>query len=184
MKAKQKSNEIITEESSPNSPEFETVNETNLDIQLNCDQCEISFETDEQLQLHVTEKHGARENNETCEIKLEIFCLVENENDVFATRTMSIEKLNEQNEVESVDKVFVDKNESFLDIDNLQWNSVDIYLQSKENAKVWNDLNFRRKLFSQCYLWETWYGERSRVNLKRMKEDKRLSDMRLRGYVV
>ena len=97
---------------------------------------------------------------------------------------MLIKKLNEQNEVESVDKVFVDKNESFLDIDNLQWNSVDIYLQSKENAKVWNDLNFRRKLFSRCYLWEIYedsYGERSRVNLKRMKEDKRLSDMRSRG---
>ena len=42
-------------------------------------------------------------------------------------------------------------------------------------------------MFSKSYLWETyedWYGERSRVNLKRMKEDKRLSDMRSRGYVV
>ena len=74
VKAKHKSNEIITEESSPNSPEFETVNETNLDIQFNCDQCEFSFETVEQLQLHVTEKHGAGENNETCEIKLLLSC--------------------------------------------------------------------------------------------------------------
>ena len=66
-------------------------------------------------------------------------------------------------------------------------NSVDIFLKSKEESKVWNDLHFRRKLFSQCHLWETyqhWYGERSRENLKRIKEDERQIVMRSRGYIV
>ena len=64
-----------------------------------------------------------------------------------------MEKLNDQEEVETVDKVFVDKNESFVDVDGLQWYSVDVFLKTRENSKIWNDLNFKRKLFSKCYLW-------------------------------
>ena len=152
-----------------------------------CDQCEFTCEKDEELQVHMTEKHDANDKSETYDVKLEIFCLVENENDVFETRTKLMEKLNQLKEVESVDKVYVDKDESFYDVDNLKWNSVDIYLKSNENLNVWSDLYFRRKIFSQCYLWETYqhrYGERSRENLKSIKEDQRLSDMRSRGYVV
>ena len=53
------------------------------------------------------------------------------------TRQNLIDKLNNQREVESVDKVYVDKNESFIDVNNLQWNSVDIFLKSKQKLKTW-----------------------------------------------
>ena len=106
---------------------------------------------------------------------------------MFTTRQILIEKLNEQDEVEIVDKVFVDKNESFVDVDNLQWNTVDIFLKSKENLQAWKDLHFRKRIFSKCYLWETFkdrHGEKSRENLKTIQEDERNSIMRARGYLV
>ena len=83
--------------------------------------------------------------------------------------------------------MYVDKNESFIDVNNLQWNSVDIFLKSKQNLKTWQDLSFKRKIFSKCYLWETfedYYGEKSREHIKRIKEEERASDMRSRGYMV
>ena len=75
------------------------VNETDVDRQFICDQCKLTFEKDEELQAHMTEKHDANDKSETCDIKLEIFCLVENEDDVFATRTKLIDKLSELKEV-------------------------------------------------------------------------------------
>ena len=106
---------------------------------------------------------------------------------VHVTRQILIDKLKNQEEVETVDKVYVDKNESFIDVNSLQWNSVDIFLKSRKNLIFWKDLKLRRKIFSKCYLWETfedYYGEKSRENIKRIKEEKRASEMRSRGYVV
>ena len=58
-------------------------------------------------------------------------------------RKVLIDNLNAQKEVEKVKTVHVDKNEAFVDVDN----SVDILLSSKENEKVWKDLNFRKNIF-------------------------------------
>ena len=77
--------------------------------------------------------------------------------------------------VESVEKVYVDKTESFIDVDDIQWNSVDKFLKSKNNAKIWKDLKFRRQIFSKCYLWDTfedYYGGKSREILRELKKKK------------
>ena len=54
-----------------------------------------------------------------------------------------------------VEKVFVDQNEEFIDVDDLRWNSVDIFSQvlSMETDKFGKDLNLRRIFFSNCFLW-------------------------------
>ena len=161
-----------------------------LDTKFDCDQCDFIAENNEEMEIHKTEKHDAIKNSESieiCDIKLEIFCLVEKGNDVFETRKVLMDKLNDRKEVEAVEKVFVDKNEIFIDADGIQWNSVDIFLKTNEDSKLWNDLNFRRKIFSRCYLWDSFadhYGEKTRENLKKIKEEERLSEMRARGYLV
>ena len=109
------------------------------------------------------------------------------ENNVLEARNIWMEKLNEQKEVSKVEKVYVNKNDTFIDIDNLRWNSVDIVLSTTENEKVWKDKNFRRKLFSNCFLWQTYEdesGEYSRENINFRKEQRRLSEMRSMGYLV
>ena len=53
---------------------------------------------------------------------LEIFAIVYLEKDVLQARKDIIEKLYKQKEVEKVDKVFVYKMDSFLDVDNVRWN--------------------------------------------------------------
>ena len=187
MKAKHTHPELISEDlCNQNQNESESVvNESHLDIILKCDHCDFASKNNTDLEIHISEKHNA--DSETFEIKLEVFCLVENEKNVLETRQNLIDKLNNLKEIESVDKVYVDKNESFIDVNNLQWNSVDIFLKSKQNLKTWQDLSFKRKIFSKCYLWETfedYYGEKSREHIKRIKEEERASDMRSRGYLV
>ena len=182
MKAKHKPTVVIIEEiGNENNIESVPVNETNMV----CDKCEFTSPNNQKMELHMTEKHDP--NCEIFDIKLEIFCLVEDGKDVHVTRQILIDKLKNQEEVETVDKVYVDKNESFIDVNSLQWNSVDIFLKSRKNLIFWKDLKLRRKIFSKCYLWETfedYYGEKSRENIKRIKEEERASEMRSRGYVV
>ena len=62
-----------------------------------------------------------------------------------------MEKLNEQDEVEDVEKAFISKVESYSDVDSLFWNKADIPLKSKRDIKQ----KFRRSIFSKCYLWDT-----------------------------
>ena len=84
VKAKHKENEMLIEEPRKvNESETAAVVEPIPDINFNCDQCEFFSGSDEELQVHITEKHGAIENFETSVIKLEVFCLVQNENDVY-----------------------------------------------------------------------------------------------------
>ena len=54
------------------------------------------------------------------EIKLEVFILVEYDIDVFEARKGLIDKLSAQKEVNKVNTVYVDKNEAFIDINNLK----------------------------------------------------------------
>ena len=79
---------------------------------------------------------------------------------MFEARKALIDRLSDQKEVEKVDKIYVDKNESFTDIHNLKWNSVDISLRSKATVKSWKDLNFRQNIFSKCFLWDSCEDER------------------------
>ena len=46
-----------------------------------------------------------------------------------------MEKLNEQDEVEDVEKAFISKVESYSGVDNLSWNKPDIPLKSKRDVK-------------------------------------------------
>ena len=74
-----------------------------------------------------------------------------------------------------------------MDVDNLRWYSVDILLSSEENEKVWKDLNFRKKIFSKCYLWDSYEdtcGQFSREHIRLKKEQRRMSEMRSMGYSV
>ena len=73
---------------------------------LMCDHCDFASQNNTDLEKHISEKHNA--DSETFEIKLEIFCLVENDKNVLETR--QIIRLTNQREVESVDKAYVDKN--------------------------------------------------------------------------
>ena len=46
-----------------------------------------------------------------------------------------MEKLNDQYEVEDVEKAFISKVESYSDVDSLFWNKADIPLKSKRDIK-------------------------------------------------
>ena len=107
------------------------------------------------------------------------------ENYVLQARKDIIEKLCKQKEVEKVDKVFVDKMESFMDVDNVRWNSIDVFLTTKEKQKVWKDSNFRQNIFPKCFLWENFRnhdGLNTRQNMQRRKEEQRQLEMSTRGY--
>ena len=98
-----------------------------------------------------------------------------------------IESLSTHKEVEKVDKVFVDKNETFVDIDNLRWNSVDIFLSTNEKVEVWQNKKFRKQIFSKCKLWATYEdesGEYLRKNVKFRKDQNLIAEMRSMGYHV
>ena len=55
---------------------------------------------------------------------------------MFDARNMIIEKLSEQDGVEKVVKVYVNKNEVLMDVDNVVWNSADIFLETKKKADL------------------------------------------------
>ena len=93
--------------------------------------CDFDAENEQDLDTHISENHNNEKDIEISEIKLEIFAIVNFENDVLQARKDIIEKLCKQKEVEKVDKVFVDKMESFMDVDNVRWNSIDVFLTTK-----------------------------------------------------
>ena len=64
-------------------------------------------------------------------------------------RKTIIEKLSEQDDVEKVLKVFVNKNESLWDINNFICNSVDIVLSTKQSVNVWEKKMFKKNIFSK-----------------------------------
>ena len=120
-------------------------------------------------------------------MKLEVFLLVGDENNVLEVRKVQTENLSALEEVEKVDKVYVDKNDTFVDIHNLRWNSIDIVLSTKKNVKDWKDISFRKRIFSKCFLWATYEdesGEYSRDNLILRKEQTPHAEIRSMGYQV
>ena len=74
-----------------------------------------------------------------------MFALVDWDNDVNEARKRILEEFNEMEEIYEVLKVYVDKSESFMDFDNVSRNSVDIFINTKEDANKWKDNNFRKQ---------------------------------------
>ena len=99
-----------------------------VETTLCCNECDIPFENKNDLEKHFSLKHRNDEETETCEIKLEVFALVDLENNVLEARENKIKKLSEQEEVSEVLKVYVNKSDTNMDVDNLRWNCVDIFL--------------------------------------------------------
>ena len=93
------------------------------------------------------------EQEETAfEIKLEVFVLVLNDDeDVFKVRDNLMKKLEENEEVEKVTKVYVHKSDTFIDEDNLKWHTVDVTLTSAHNSKV-DRYIFQKTYFSKLLL--------------------------------
>ena len=96
----------------------------------------ISSKTNNDFNEHNDLKHKSLNEvkQESNEIKLEVFALVFTDN-VLETRKNIMEKLNEQDEVEDVEKAFISKVESYSDVDSLFWNKADIPLKSKRDIK-------------------------------------------------
>ena len=153
-----------------------------------CENCDFASENQNNLNKHLAEEHNnEKEEEEVFDIKLEVFALVDIDNDVLKARGRVIEKLKDQKEVIEVSKVFVSKVETHQDVDNLRWNKVDIFLKSNKKFKLWEEVNFRKNIFSKCYLWETFKsfdGEISRKDLIRIREENINADLRSRGYVL
>ena len=86
------------------------------------------------LNTHITSSHELEKNLEITKIKLEVFAIVDFDNNVLEARKEIIDNLGKQKEVEEVLKICVDKSETFFDVDNVRWNNVDIFFKTKENT--------------------------------------------------
>ena len=186
LKAKHKESNEISMETPILDPEIVIIESDVLKC-VRCDKCEFSSTTETELKEHIELEHVAvsEKKEVVTEIKLEVFALVDKEN-VLETRKTIIEKLNKQEDVEEVLKVFVSKVESYIDVNNLKWNKADITLNSKKEHKCWQQSNFRRQIFSKCYLWDsfqTFNGECTREDLIKKREEEINANLRLRGYV-
>ena len=125
------------------------------------------------LNTYISLKHKAEKDQETIEIKLEIFALVDSGNDVFETRKSIIEKLLEQKDIEKVLKLYIDKMYTYADVNNVFWNNADIIITSKRDSKLWKNAKFKQNIFSKCFLWETYEtyeGEISREDIDRKRK--------------
>ena len=82
----------------------------------------------------------------------------------------------------------MNKSDTFIDEDNLQWHSVDILLTSTNNYSTkWEESNFRRQIYQKCSLWDTYsdyFGEISRKHVEKRKKAERSAEMRQLGYSV
>ena len=142
-------------------------------------------ETENNLKDHKLLAHAIEKD--TVEIKLELFTLVNFENNVLEARQVVMEKLNEQSEVEKVKTVYVNKSDTYMDIDNLRWNTIEIVLITNKTEILWKDRKFRHNIFSKCYLWETVktdLGEHNREFFNKQKEDICKSGLMARGYFL
>ena len=156
-------------------------------VESTCNECDISFGNKDDLEKHLSLKHKNDIETDNCEIKLEVFALVDIENDVLEARKNIIEKLSEQEEVSEVLKVYVSKMDTIMDVDNLRWNCVDIFLTPKGGCKKWKEIKFRKLIFSKCFLWESFEscdGDVNREEFNRKKEEKKLYELWSRGYLL
>ena len=108
------------------------------------------YETEENV-VETDLENRAAQKQSTSEIKLEVFLLSLN-----------------------VNEAYVNKSDTFIDEDNLQWHSVDILLTYTNNySTMWEESNFRRQIFQKCYLWDTYsdyFGEISNMSKEERKQ--------------
>ena len=71
--------------------------ETDADNIFKCDQCEFDAEIEADLNTHITSSHELEKNLEITEIKLEVFAIVDFENNVLEARKDIIDNLGKQN---------------------------------------------------------------------------------------
>ena len=71
----------------------EEINETDF----TCDQCEFVSEIEADLNAHISSNHEFEKNLEITEIKLEVFAIVDFENNVLEARKDIIDNLGKQN---------------------------------------------------------------------------------------
>ena len=98
-----------------------------------------------------------------------------------------IDNFGKQKEVEEVLKVFVDKSETFFDVDNVRWNNVDIFFKTKENTDTWNISKFKKRIFSKCKFWDnfrTLDNLNTREDIEKTKHERLQSKFQMlsRGY--
>jgi hypothetical protein len=80
-------------------------------------------------------------------------------------------------------KVYVNKNDAFIDEDNLKWHSVDVTLTSKCNSTKWKETN-REEICFKNAIWDTYSDFLVKCLEKMLKEENRLIEMRASGYLV
>ena len=78
-----------------------------------CEECEYNCAKEKDLKTHTTSRHANKKNEEISKIGLELFALVDWDNDVNEARKRILEEFNEMEEIYEVLKVYVDKSESF-----------------------------------------------------------------------
>ena len=136
------------------------------------------------MEEHENLKH---ESESEIEIKLEVFTIVDVENDVLRARQTVMDNLNEQREVKNVKTVYVSKDDSYIDKDGLRWNTIDIVITTEVREIMWKDKKFRKSVFSKSYLWDTVQtnlGELNRTYFLKQKEEQRSAELRSRGYFL
>ena len=74
-----------------------------------------------------------------------------------------------------------------MDVDNVRWNTADIFLTTLEDPTFWKENNFRRTIFSKCFLWENFRtvtrGDK-REDVVRLKQELMQMEWRPRGYCI
>ena len=128
-----------------NGPEITILEENIVENSVQCDKCDFSAQSEKDLNEHKLLKHESE--NKEIEIKLDVFTLVDFDNDVLKARKLVMEKLEEQEGVNKVKTAYVSKGDTFFDKDNLRWNTIDIVLTTKKSEISWKDKNFKRSIF-------------------------------------
>ena len=152
------------------SSEIDIPENNAVENSVDCDESGLVTLKENNLEEHENLKHESESGE--IEIKLEVFTLVETENDVLKARQIVMDNLNEQSEVENVKTVYVSKDDSYIDKDGLRWNTIDIVLTTKVKEIMWKDKNFKQSVFSKSYLWDTVeinFGELNRAYFLKQK---------------
>ena len=128
-----------------NPPTDESESETGkAEMSIKCDQCEFIATNKEHLKKHINLKDD--HETESSEIKLEVFAIFDFGMDVYEARNAIIDKLNAQDGVDKLLKVYVDKNETFMDVDKVFWNSADDTLATKSKTGNWKKQSFIKNI--------------------------------------
>ena len=103
--------------------------------------------------LILTNQHRARVDEIFNEINLQLFT-VDFTGNVYETRNNLIKKLEEQEEIDKILKMFVNDYETYVDKYNVHWKVTNIILRTKLHSDLWSEDKFRKHIFQKCYLSE------------------------------